>query len=70
MDENLWYDTFLVLVDEFDETDEDWRELLFRLWLVRVLSYTADAALRGYVYALRTLHATIFGYLRRSALSS
>ena len=70
MDEHLWYDTFLVLVDEFDEADEDWRELLFRLWLVRVLSYTADAALRGYGYALRTLHATIFGYLRRSALSS
>lgn len=70
MDDNLWYDTFHVLLDHFDENDEDWRELIFRLWLVRVLGYTAESALRGYGYALRTLHAMIFRYLRRSALSS
>jgi mannosylglycerate synthase len=69
MQDGLWYDTLTVLLDEFVEGDDDWEELLFRLWLTRVLGYTAEAALRGYGYALRSLHAMVFDYLRRSALA-
>ncbi len=67
LDECAWYDTFEVLLDHFDEEDPDWRDLLFHLWTVRVLAYTHHAALRGYSYALRYLHAMIFRYLYRSA---
>ena len=41
-DADLWGSTYRVLLDSFDHTDRDWRELLFRLWVARVLSYTVN----------------------------
>lgn len=69
MDEWHWYDTFGLMLDRFVPGDEDWEELLFKLWVVRVLNFTARAAVRGYSYAMRHLHRMVYRYLRTSALA-
>jgi mannosylglycerate synthase len=68
MTDDLWYDTHRTALDHFDMTDPDWNEVLFRLWVVRVLAYTMSIALRGYGYAMQSLRDMMNGYLRRSAL--
>ncbi len=66
MDEASWQETYKVLLREFDFEDEDWRELLFKLWLARVLNYTAYVALKGYDHALHYLYRMIEGFVRIS----
>lgn len=64
MDDETWFKTYKILLEEFDFTDEDWRELLFKLWLARVLNYTTTVALRGYDYALHHLYKMIESFAR------
>jgi len=59
MDEESWYEAYKVLLERFDFTDDDWQELLFKLWIARVLNYTSSIALRGYDYALYYLYRMI-----------
>lgn len=66
MDADRWYGVLEVLFDRFDMDDRDWRELMFRLWVARVLSYTVDEAVRGYDAAMSYLRGTITEYERRS----
>ncbi len=66
MGEDAWYETYCTLLSEFDRDDEDWRELLFKLWTVRVLNYTITEALRGYGPAMRYLRSMVVRSLRRS----
>ncbi|MFQ5947664.1 MAG: mannosylglycerate synthase domain-containing protein [Acidimicrobiia bacterium] len=68
MDEENWYGTYEVLLEEFTLGDEDWEELLFKLWVARVLRYTMQAVTRGYSYAMRYLRFMVTRYIRRSAL--
>jgi mannosylglycerate synthase len=68
MDEAAWYDTFESLLDNFETGDDDWAEVLFKAWTIRVLHYTTQVAIRGYHYAQRDLHAMVGRYLRRAAL--
>ncbi|MCR4391436.1 MAG: hypothetical protein NUV94_01355 [Candidatus Acetothermia bacterium] len=67
MDDEAWYDTYQVLLREFRADDPDWQELLFRLWIVRVLAYTVTVALRGYDVAMHHLHGMVERYARRAA---
>ncbi len=67
MDELGWRDSFCVLLEHFVHGDEDWEELLFKLWVVRVLNYTLTQALRGYSHAMRYLHWMVDHY-RASSL--
>jgi mannosylglycerate synthase len=62
MDEALWHDVYLVLLDEFVPDDKDWEEVLFLLWVVRVLAYTTDVAMKGYQQAMDYLQGTIRQY--------
>ena len=62
MDAERWGRTLLVLLDQFDAKDRDWRQLLFRLWVARVLSYTVTEAVRGYDAAVEYLEGTIDRY--------
>jgi mannosylglycerate synthase len=62
MDEDLWREVYLVLLDEFAQDDEDWEELLFLLWVVRVLAYTKDVVPNGYGRAMKYLQSTIRHY--------
>lgn len=70
MDEWAWYDVFTILLDEYVEGDPDWEDLIFHLWMVRVLAYTHRVALRGYGFALRYLRGMAYRYLYRSATGS
>jgi mannosylglycerate synthase len=69
MDEAAWYDVYCVLLKHFDRDDNDWQELLFKMWITRVLQYTTTAAARGYAYGMRYLRAMVERYLRQSALA-
>jgi mannosylglycerate synthase len=62
MDSGNWRDTYLVLLDHADIGDRDWRELLFRLWVTRVLTYTVTEAVKGYDAAMAYLRGTIDSY--------
>jgi mannosylglycerate synthase len=59
MDEDTWYETFLRLLTHYDADDADWHELLFRLWVVRVLNYTFTEAMRGHAAATSYLEGMI-----------
>jgi mannosylglycerate synthase len=59
MDEDSWHATYAVLLDRYEETDGDWRSLLFRLWAARVLNYTFTEALRGHRAATEYLEGMI-----------
>lgn len=61
-----WYKSYRVLLDQFDPQDGDWQEVLFKLWVARVLDYTAKVALRGYDRALFYLYQMIEGFVRMS----
>lgn len=69
MDERNWRETYWVLLEHFTLGDDDWEELLFKLWTVQVLHYTAHAVVRGYDYAHRYLHAMVRRF-HQSALSN
>jgi mannosylglycerate synthase len=62
MDEETWMEAYFVLVEHFESGDDDWSELLFKLWMARVLQYATTTALRGYVYSQRYLHSMIHRY--------
>jgi mannosylglycerate synthase len=62
MDEITWMDSYLVLLEHFKKGDSDWEELLFKLWILRVLNYTTTVALRGYDFSQRYLHEMVHRY--------
>lgn len=70
MDDDAWYETYRILLREYQSGDPDWQDLLFRLWTARVLAYTFTVALRGYDLAMHHLHEMINRYCRRAALES
>jgi hypothetical protein len=51
-----------LLLDRFVLGDPVWESLAFRLWLMRVLSYTAAEASQGYDDAMAYLGSTIKDY--------
>ncbi|CAN8066963.1 unnamed protein product [Agarophyton chilense] len=53
MDETRWIGAFKVMLQHFDLRDGDWCELLFKMWVARVLNYTVRHVLRGYHAALQ-----------------
>ncbi len=66
MDDANWYRTYKVLLKKFKPGDEDWRKLLFKLWVSRVLWYTMNVALKGYDFSFRHLYRMIDSYARVS----
>ncbi|MBC7219979.1 glycosyltransferase [Candidatus Bipolaricaulota bacterium] len=67
MDDKAWYDTYRVLLREYQSENPEWQDLLFRLWAARVLAYTFSVALRGYDLAMHHLHQMVECYCRRAA---
>lgn len=53
MNEDAWVSAYKVFLEHFDLNDEDWREVLFKIWVARVLNYTMRHVLRGYNVALQ-----------------
>ena len=66
MDDANWYTSYRTLLENFDPGCPDWRKLLFKLWVSRVLWYTTNVALKGYSYSFRHLYRMIDGYARVS----
>ena len=62
MTKKTWFETFKILVEKFKKGDKDWEELLFKLWVARVLDYTLKIAIKGYNYALDYLEKMIEDY--------
>lgn len=67
LDEHTWREAYFVLLDHFDITNEDWQEILFKLWVCRVLCYTTTIAMRGYYFAMRYLYSMIDRYMNHAA---
>ena len=66
MDEDQWYDAYKVLLEHFEKGDSDWEELIFKLWMVRVLSFSTRIALCGYNFSQRYLQDMISKYRRKA----
>lgn len=66
MDDATWYDTYRVLLEHFDPESDDWAEILFKLWVARVLHFTANVALRGFDFSSRYLYDMVEAYADRS----
>jgi mannosylglycerate synthase len=64
MDERDWGDVLDVLLNQYVIGDDDWREMLFQLWIVRVLAYTQVIAPLGHQRAMGYLRATIDSYIQ------
>jgi mannosylglycerate synthase len=65
IDSDDWFEVVQVLLERFDLNHEGWRDLTFRLWLIRVLSYTTTQALAGFDSAMVYLERTIVEYEKR-----
>jgi mannosylglycerate synthase len=57
-----WGEVLAHLLDHFALGHAAWQSLAFRLWLIRVLSYTTSEATRGYDHAIDYLEGTIAAY--------
>jgi mannosylglycerate synthase len=62
MDATLWGAVLRDLLQRFRLGDPTWESLAFRLWLIRVLSYTTNQAQLGYDAAIAYLEQTIREY--------
>jgi len=62
MDEQRWFEAYRVFLEHFVKGDEDWEELLFKLWTMRVLQYTTNTAICGYNFSMNFLNQTIARY--------
>jgi len=65
MDPQAWYEVYEVLLEKFDQNKKAWRDLLFRLWIARVLNHTFYYASKGYEYAMKSLEAMISNFVQR-----
>lgn len=53
MTEEAWVSAYPIFLENFDLDDDDWRDILFKVWVARVLNYTMRHVLRGYHIALK-----------------
>jgi len=65
MGHEVWAETYRTLLSTFVRDDKDWQELLFKLWLTRVLNYTIKTALRGYEFSQQQLFNELATYRDR-----
>eukprot|EP00850_Spirogloea_muscicola_P004447 SM000019S04991 [mRNA] locus=s19:362703:366286:- [translate_table: standard] len=67
-DEDAWVAAYPRFLDHFEKGDEDWEELLFKVWVARVINHTLKNVIRGYDVALGTLRDLVRGTQHRSAM--
>lgn len=70
MNKDRWQKTYKILLEHFNPQDSDWQELLFKLWITRVLNYTTHLALKGYDQAMYYLYQTIEEFVSQSKRSA
>lgn len=59
MSEEVWVEVYGVLLDQFEVGDEDWKEILFKAWVARVLNHTLENCTRGYERATVSLQCYV-----------
>lgn len=65
MEPQTWYEVYKVLLEEFNQNEKAWRDLLFRLWIARVLNHTFYYVSRGYEYAMKSLEDMVSYFVQR-----
>jgi len=65
MNSMIWFYVYRKLLRAFISDDVDWQELLFKLWLTRVLNYVTTTAIRGFDFSLLQLQREIGPYRER-----
>jgi len=65
MNPDAWYEVYGILLREFNQNSRAWRDLLFRLWVARVLNHTFYYASRGYDYAMKSLNDMVSSFVKR-----
>ncbi|KAA8494398.1 Mannosylglycerate synthase [Porphyridium purpureum] len=68
MDEATWVECYQVLLANFEFGDSDWHELIFKLWVSRVLNYTMRHVIRGYDTAMNELRHMVQDIQQKSAI--
>jgi mannosylglycerate synthase len=64
-DEEAWAGAYLKFLDHFEKGDTDWEELLFKVWVARVLNHTLRHVIRGYDVALGSLRDLVWDTRQR-----
>eukprot|EP00245_Coleochaete_scutata_P016759 TRINITY_DN794_c0_g1_i1.p1 TRINITY_DN794_c0_g1~~TRINITY_DN794_c0_g1_i1.p1 ORF type:complete len:439 (+),score=90.93 TRINITY_DN794_c0_g1_i1:106-1422(+) len=67
-DEAAWVNAYPVFLEHFQKGDSDWEELLFKIWVARVLNHTLKNVLRGYDVALGTLRDLVSSTQHNAAM--
>lgn len=67
-DEDAWTSAYLKFLDHFEKGDVDWEELLFKVWVARVLNHTFKNVMRGYDVALGALRDLVWDTRHKFAL--
>ena len=65
MDPPTWYEVYAVLLEKFNQNKKAWRDLLFRLWIARVLNHTFYYASKGYEHAMKSLEDMVSHFVQR-----
>ncbi len=65
MDPQTWFEGYGVLVEKFNQNKKAWRDLLFRLWIARVLNHTFYYASKGYEYAMKNLEDMVSYFVQK-----
>jgi len=65
MDPWTWYEVYAVLLEQFNQNRKAWRDLLFRLWIARVLNHTFYYVSKGYAYAMKSLEDMVSHFVQR-----
>jgi len=68
MDPDAWCEVYGILLRKFDQNNKGWRDLLFRLWVARVLNHTLYFVSKGYDYAMKNLNDMIGSFAKRGRL--
>lgn len=67
-DEEAWVNAYMKFLENFEKGDSDWEELLFKVWVSRVLNHTLRHVMRGYDVALGTLRDLVRDTQHASAM--
>jgi len=65
MDPETWYEVYGILLNHFDQKNYAWRDLLFHLWVVRVLNHTFYFASKDYQQAMDSLYHMVAFFKQR-----
>ncbi|BBN05724.1 hypothetical protein MPTK1_3g15460 [Marchantia polymorpha subsp. ruderalis] len=67
-DEEAWIGAYQKFLEHFEKGNPDWEELLFKVWVARVVNHTMRNVMRGYDCAMGTLRDFLWDTIQKSTL--